>query len=155
MGDTIGLGSQGTRGFIAADIERSSLVLCGKAFSDTNGIKEALAALAGPVISARGGLPLSARQCSPIFTHYYNSSFTHAYLHLQLANFRLLVSGGSVILLFASEKTIQSCKDSLVSADAGVILSSQGVAPFFQSGKSSGSNLFKLPAAVILGSSDR
>ncbi|KAK4572215.1 hypothetical protein RGQ29_030589 [Quercus rubra] len=127
VGDTIGLGSQGTRGFIAADIERSSLVLCGKAFSDTNGIKEALAALAGPVISARGGLPLSAR---------------------------LLVSGDSVILLFASEKTIQSCKDSLVSADAGVILSSQGVAPFFQSGKSSGSNLFKLPAAVILGSSD-
>ena len=155
MGDTIGLGSQGTRGFIAADIERSSLVLCGKAFSDTNGIKEALAALSGPVISARGGLPLSARQCSPIFTHYYNSSFMHAYLHLQLANFRLLVSGDSVILLFASEKTIQSCKDSLVSADAGVILSSQGVAPFFQSGKSSGSNLFKLPAAVILGSSDR
>ena len=147
MGDTIGLGSQGTRGFIAADIERSSLVLCGKAFSDTNGIKEALAALAGPVISAR--------QCSPIFTHYYNSIFMHAYLHLQLANFRLLVSGDSVILLFASEKTIQSCKDSLVSADAGVILSSQGVAPFFQSGKSSGSNLFKLPAAVILGSSDR
>nr|XP_023894695.1 uncharacterized protein LOC112006622 [Quercus suber] len=127
VGDTIGLGSQGTRGFIAADIERSSLVLCGKAFSDTNGIKEALAALSGPVISARGGLPLSAR---------------------------LLVSGDSVILLFASEETIQRCKDSLVSADAGVILSSQGVAPFFQSGKSSGSNLFKLPAAVILGSSD-
>ncbi|KAF3952012.1 hypothetical protein CMV_022388 [Castanea mollissima] len=127
VGDTIGLGSQGTRGFIAADIERSSLILCGKAFSDTNGIKEALAALSGKVISARGGLPLSAR---------------------------LLVSGDSVILLFASEETIQRCTDSLVSADAGVILSSQGVAPFFQSGKSSGSNLFKLPAAVILGSSD-
>lgn len=155
MGDTIGLGSQGTRGFIAADIERSSLVLCGKAFSDTNGIKEALAALSRPVISARGGLPLSARHCAPIFTHYYKSSFMHSYLHLQLANFRLLVSGDSVILLFASEETIQRCKDSLVSADAGVILSSQGVAPFFQSGKSSGSNLFKLPAAVILGSSDR
>ncbi|XP_030935323.1 uncharacterized protein LOC115960526 isoform X1 [Quercus lobata] len=154
VGDTIGLGSQGTRGFIAADIERSSLVLCGKAFSDTNGIKEALAALSGPVISARGGLPLSARQCSPIFTHYYNSSFMHSYLHLQLANFRLLVSGDSVILLFASEETIRRCKDSLVSADAGVILSSQGVAPFFQNKKSSGLNLFKLPAAVILGSSD-
>jgi hypothetical protein len=65
------------------------------------------------------------------------------------------VSGDSVILLFAPEETIQSCADSLVSADAGVILSSQGVAPYFQSGKVGGLNLFKLPAAVVLASSDR
>jgi hypothetical protein len=60
-GDIIGLGSQGNKGFVAADVERSSLILCGKAFSDTNGIKEALAALSGPIISSRGGLPLPAR----------------------------------------------------------------------------------------------
>lgn len=125
--EAAGIGSQGKNGFIAADIERSSLILCGKAFSDANGIKAALAALCGPIISARGGIPLSAR---------------------------LLVSGDSVILLFAPEDIVQSCSDLLVSLDAGVILSSQGVAPFFQTGNSSGPNLYKLPAAVILASSD-
>ncbi|KAG2708865.1 hypothetical protein I3760_05G212100 [Carya illinoinensis] len=128
VGDTVGLGAQGNKGFIAADIERSSLILCGKAFSDTNGIKEALASLSGPIISSRGGLPLSGR---------------------------LLVSGDSVVLLFSPYQTIQSCTESFVSADAGVILSSEGVAPYFQSEKSGGTNLFKLPAAVILASSDR
>lgn len=102
--EAAGIGSQGKNGFIAADIERSSLILCGKAFSDANGIKAALAALCGPIISARGGIPLSAR---------------------------LLVSGDSVVLLFAPEDIVQSCSDLLVSLDAGVILSSQGVAPFF------------------------
>ncbi|XP_043695875.1 uncharacterized protein LOC122646390 [Telopea speciosissima] len=126
-GEIVGLGSQTNGGFIAADIERSSLILCGKAFSDIKGIKDALAALAGPVISARGGLPLAAR---------------------------LLVSGETVILLFAPEDTLQSCSDFLVSADAGVILSSQGVAPLFQTGDSGAPNLFKLPAAVILASAD-
>lgn len=61
MGDAVGLGDQGSNGFIAADVECSSLILCGKAFADINGTKEALAALSGPVISARGGLPLAAR----------------------------------------------------------------------------------------------
>lgn len=61
MGDTIGLGAQGNKGFIAADIKQSSLILCGKAFLDTNGIKEALASLSGTIISSRGGLPLSGR----------------------------------------------------------------------------------------------
>lgn len=42
-------------------MERSSLVLCGKAFADSNSVKDALAALAAPVLSARGGVPLSAR----------------------------------------------------------------------------------------------
>lgn len=60
-GETIGLGAQGKAGFIAADIERSSVILCGKAFSDTNGMKEVLTALSGPIISARGGVPLCAR----------------------------------------------------------------------------------------------
>lgn len=67
VGDAVGLGDQGNSGFISADIERSSLILCGKAFSDVNGIKEALAALSGPIITARGGLLLSARYHSLMF----------------------------------------------------------------------------------------
>ncbi|KAB1205316.1 Actin-related protein 8 [Morella rubra] len=128
VAETVGLGSQGNKGFIAADIERSSLILCGKAFLDANSIKEALSALSGLIICSRGGLPLSAR---------------------------LLEYGDSVLLLFAPDEAIQSCSDSFVSADAGVILSAEGVAPYFQSPKSGGSNLFKLPAAVVLASSDR
>ncbi|XWS42859.1 hypothetical protein CRYUN_Cryun16bG0050700 [Craigia yunnanensis] len=126
-GDVIGLEARGNNGFIAADVERSSLILCGQAFSDTNGIKEALAALSGPVISARGGLPLSTR---------------------------LLVSGDSVVLLFAPENAIQSFADLLVSADAGVVLSHEGVAPLFKTKKSSDVNLYKMPSAVILATSD-
>lgn len=61
VADNVSLGPQGTNGFIVGDVERSSLVLCGKAFLDTDGTKKALAALSGPIISARGGLPLSAR----------------------------------------------------------------------------------------------
>lgn len=72
-----------------------------------------------------------------------------------VANFRLLVSGDSVVLLFAPYQTVQSCTESLVSPDAGVILSAEGVAPYFQSGKSGGTNVFKLPAAVIFACSDR
>ena len=60
VADSIGLGPQGTNGFIVGDVGISSLVLCGKAFSDMDGTKVALAALSGPIISARGGLPLSA-----------------------------------------------------------------------------------------------
>lgn len=55
--DAVGLGAQGNSGLIAADIERSSLILCGEASADTSGIKEALAALSGPIIAARGGIP--------------------------------------------------------------------------------------------------
>ncbi|KAL5568276.1 hypothetical protein UlMin_024851 [Ulmus minor] len=127
VGEIIGLGSQETNGFIAADVERSSLVLCGKAFSDTNGTIKALAALSEPIICARGGLSLSAR---------------------------LLVVGDSVILLFAPENTFKSCANKLVSPYAGVILSSQGLSTLFRNGSSGGSNLFKFPASVILASSD-
>ncbi|MFQ6627515.1 hypothetical protein Gotur_005972 [Gossypium turneri] len=125
--DIIGLGAQGNNGFIAADIERSSLILCGKAFADINGTKLALTALSEPVIFARGGLPLSAR---------------------------LLVSCDSVVLLFAPENAIQSYSDLLVSADAAVVLSPQGVAPLFQTKKLGGINSYRIPSAVILATSD-
>ncbi|XP_054780824.1 uncharacterized protein LOC129288328 [Prosopis cineraria] len=118
---------QSNNGFVAADIERSSLVLCHKAFSDASTIKKALSALSEPVISARGGIPLRGR---------------------------ILVSGDSVFVLFAAEDTIQSCANFLVSTDAGIILSPQSVAPLFQTGNTGGSNIFKLPAAIVLVSSD-
>ncbi|XP_024020841.1 uncharacterized protein LOC21402599 [Morus notabilis] len=126
VGDSIGLGSGGTDGLIAGDIDRLSLVLCGKAFADTTGTKEALSALSGPIIAARGGLPLSAR---------------------------LLVIGESAVLLFAPENTIKRCANKLVSSDTGVVLSSQGVTTLFQGGSYGGSNLFKSPDAVIFASS--
>ncbi|KAI4354189.1 hypothetical protein L6164_003081 [Bauhinia variegata] len=124
--EAVGVGSY-SNGLIAADIERSFLVLCGEAFSDASGTKKALSALSEPVIAARGGIPLPAR---------------------------ILVSGGSVIILFAPEDTIQSCADSLISPDAGIILSPQVVAPLFQARKAGGSNLFKLPTAIVFACSD-
>ncbi|KAM7463551.1 hypothetical protein LguiA_031672 [Lonicera macranthoides] len=127
-GEALGIGIKGDNtGFIAADIERSSLILCGKAFTDANGTKEALVALSEPVITSRGGLPLSAR---------------------------LLECGESIVLLFAPEDSIRSCSDLFVSADAGVILSSRGVSPLFQTGNFGGSILLKLPAAIVLASCD-
>ncbi|OMO50481.1 Phosphoenolpyruvate carboxykinase, ATP-utilizing, partial [Corchorus capsularis] len=127
VGDAVGLGSQGNTGYIAADVERSALILCGKAFADIDGTKKALAALCGPVLYARGGLPLSAR---------------------------LLVSGDSVALFFASDNAIQSCADLLVSADVGVVLSPDGVAPLFQTNKLSDVNLYNMPSAVIIATFD-
>ncbi|KAK4270149.1 hypothetical protein QN277_023228 [Acacia crassicarpa] len=118
---------QSKNGFVAADIERSSIVLCDKAFSDASAIKKALYVLSEPVISARGGIPLPGR---------------------------ILVSGDYVFVLFASEDTVQSCADFLISTDAGIILSPRSVAPLFQTGNIGGSNIFKLPAAIVLVSSD-
>ncbi|KAH7538447.1 hypothetical protein FEM48_Zijuj03G0200300 [Ziziphus jujuba var. spinosa] len=72
----------------------------------------------------------------------------------KLQTFRLLVLVDSVVLIFAPEDTVRSCADLLLSADAGVILSSDGVATLFPNGSPGDSNLFKLPAAVIITSSD-
>ncbi|XAR52071.1 Phosphoenolpyruvate carboxykinase (GTP) [Bertholletia excelsa] len=123
----LGLGAQQNNAFIAADVERPSLVLCGKSFLDAKGTKEALAALAGPIIYSRGGLPLSSG---------------------------LLVFGDSMVILFAPEDVIQSCSYLLVSADTGIILSSQGVSPLFAGGKAGESYLLKFPNAVVFVSSD-
>lgn len=59
-----------------------------------------------------------------------------------------------MILLFAPEDTIQRCANLLVSADAGVIVSSHRVAPLFQTGDSGGPYTFKLPTVAILASCD-
>jgi hypothetical protein len=39
-----------------ADIERSSLILCGKAFADSAIVKDAITAMIAPILTARGGL---------------------------------------------------------------------------------------------------
>lgn len=72
-----------------------------------------------------------------------------------VVNFRLLFAGDSVILFFAPEDTIQSCSDQLVSGDIGVVLSSEGASPLFESGNSEGLFSSKLPAAIMFVSSDR
>ncbi|XP_020595908.1 uncharacterized protein LOC110035913 [Phalaenopsis equestris] len=129
--ENIGFSSKPTTAFAAADIERSSLILCGNAFSDVNIIKDALSALAAPIILARGGLPLSAR---------------------------ILVSGDSVILLFAPEDIIKPSSDlhgALLSMDVGAVLSPHGVTHLFQTKDQTVPNLLKRPAAIIFASSDR
>uniref|UniRef100_A0A453CWS9 Phosphoenolpyruvate carboxykinase (ATP) n=1 Tax=Aegilops tauschii subsp. strangulata TaxID=200361 RepID=A0A453CWS9_AEGTS len=56
--NALGSGTQYANGVAVADIERSSLILCGKAFADSAMLKDALTALAAPILSARGGLPV-------------------------------------------------------------------------------------------------
>ncbi|KAJ6884316.1 hypothetical protein NC652_031343 [Populus alba x Populus x berolinensis] len=75
-------------------------------------------------------------------------------IHLDFVNFRILVSGDSVIVIFAPEDTIQTCAGKLVSADAGVILSSQGVVPYFQIRNSGEPGSFKFPSAIVFATSD-
>ncbi|KAF3321515.1 Phosphoenolpyruvate carboxykinase [Carex littledalei] len=121
---------QASVGFAVADIERSSLILCGKAFLASNVIKDALRALAAPVLSARGGIPLYAR---------------------------LLVLHDSVNLLFAPEEIIKSCgsiQENLISTDAGAVIFPDGSAPFFASKDNMPPSLLKKLASVILVSSD-
>ncbi|KAL8095552.1 uncharacterized protein LOC141690044 isoform X2 [Apium graveolens] len=120
------LGIKGDIGFIATDTERSSLILCGKSFADANGIREAITALSEHIIISRGGLPLSAG---------------------------LLVSSNLVMLLFAPEDILRNFSDILVSPEAGVVISSEGVSPLFQIGNS-GQCVWKLPSVVIFASSD-
>lgn len=59
------------------------------------------------------------------------------------------------MLLFAPEDTLQNCSDVLVSPEAGVVISSEGVSPLFQIGNSREECVWKLPSVVILASSDR
>lgn len=84
--------------------------------------------------------------------HYSLYYYTMGDLHWEVQIFRLLVSGDSVVLIFAAKGTFKSCRHLLVPKEAGVILSSEGVAPLFQTG---GQNLFKFPSVVVLASSDR
>ncbi|XP_039141588.1 phosphoenolpyruvate carboxykinase (ATP)-like [Dioscorea cayenensis subsp. rotundata] len=128
VGDTLGL--EASHGCAAVDIESSSLILCGRTFSDTNAVKKALGALTAPIISARGGIPLCGR---------------------------LLVAGDSVILLFGLDDILERCSDlceALLSSDAGVVWSSHGIAPFFQSGALARPSLLKKPACIIFATSD-
>ncbi|KAJ1702871.1 hypothetical protein LUZ63_002650 [Rhynchospora breviuscula] len=121
---------QASVGLAVADIERSSLILCGKAFASSGVIKDALRALAAPVLSARAGIPVSGR---------------------------LLVLHDSVNLFFAPEEIIKSIggiQENLISSDTGTVIFSDGSAPFFASKCSIPPSILKKPASVILVSSD-
>ncbi|MQM11250.1 hypothetical protein Taro_044158 [Colocasia esculenta] len=155
-GEILGLGSQVNNGFLAVDIERLSLIMCGKAFADVRGVKDALAALAAPVISARGGLPVSARYDLCPFLSL--SFVTNVQLIIQFHDLlSVLAFGDSLILLFSSENTVKSCTElhkNVMSADGGVVLSSYGVAPFFQTGDVGAPTLLKKTASLIIASAD-
>ncbi|XP_047063742.1 uncharacterized protein LOC124671414 [Lolium rigidum] len=127
--NALGSGTQYANGVAAADIERSSLILCGKAFSDSSMLKDALTALAVPISSARGGLPVPGW---------------------------LMYSGGSAILLFAPVEVIKSCSEiqaALLSTDTGAIISSKQSSVLFPR-NSRAPTLFTKPTTVIVVSSD-
>ncbi|CAI9298882.1 unnamed protein product [Lactuca saligna] len=126
--DAIGLGSEVTDGVIAADADLSSLVLCGKAFCDANGIKKALSALSEPIILSRGGLLLHPK---------------------------ILLSCDRVFLIFLSEDTIKKSLKHMVTDHGGVIMSStHNASPLFPSTNPKNRFLSKFPASMILSSSD-
>ncbi|XP_044458917.1 uncharacterized protein [Triticum aestivum] len=127
--NALGSGTQYANGVAVADIERSSLILCGKAFADSTMLKHALTALAAPILSARGGLPVPGW---------------------------LLSCAGSIVLLFAPVEVIKSCseiQDVLVSTDSGVVISSKQSSVLFPT-KSRAPQLFTKPATVVVVSSD-
>lgn len=72
---------------------------------------------------------------------------------------RSLAFGDSLVLLFASKETAGASsadlRKHLVSPDAGVVLSSEGVAPLFQTGGGGGSSSLKNPSSVVFASADR
>ncbi|KAJ1272547.1 hypothetical protein BS78_06G210500 [Paspalum vaginatum] len=126
----LGSGTQYANGFAAADIERSSLILCGKAFADPAIVKDALTAMAAPVLSARGGLPVPGW---------------------------LICFGGSIILLFAPVEIIRCCSEiqnALLSIDCGSVISSERSSVLFPSKARREPKLFTKPSTVIIVSSD-
>ena len=125
-----GLGPNENGGFIAIDYEQSTLILCGKAFLDTSALKGALKDAAASTISAPSALPLPAW---------------------------LLAHEESIVLLFASKKTVQSfpaLQKFLVSNGAGVALGPDGVETIFKSKDSKAPNLFKFPSSMIMLAAD-
>uniref|UniRef100_A0A0D9UZY2 phosphoenolpyruvate carboxykinase (ATP) n=1 Tax=Leersia perrieri TaxID=77586 RepID=A0A0D9UZY2_9ORYZ len=126
--NSLGSGTQYANGFAAADIERSSLILCGKAFADSAMLKGALSALTAPILSARGGLPFPGW---------------------------LLCFGGSAVMLFAPVDVIKSSglEDVLVSTDSGVVVSSNGSSVLFPT-KAREPNLLAKPTTAIIVSLD-
>ncbi|AQK45798.1 uncharacterized protein [Zea mays] len=126
----LGSGTQYANGFAVADIERSSLILCGKAFADSAIVKDALTAMTAPILSARGGLPVPG----------------------WILNF-----GGSTVLLFAPVEIMMSCVEihnALLSIDCGAVISSKGSTVLFPTKASREQKLLTKPTAVIIVSSD-
>ncbi|KAL6652124.1 hypothetical protein ACP70R_011049 [Stipagrostis hirtigluma subsp. patula] len=128
--NVLGSGTQYANGFAAADIERSSLILCGKAFADSTVVKDALTALTAPILSARGGVPVPGW---------------------------LLSFGDSIVMLFAPVEIIRSyseTRNALLSEDCGVVIASKGSTVLFPTKASREPQLFSKPTAVFIVSSD-
>ncbi|KAG0484932.1 hypothetical protein HPP92_009011 [Vanilla planifolia] len=128
--EDIGLESQSATAFSAGVIGDSSLIFCGNAFADIDFVKVALSTMAAPIISGKRGIPLCTR---------------------------ILVSGDSVILLFAHEDIAKNSPDlhaALVSPDIGAVLVPDGVTPFFRAKDPTMPNVLKEPSAVVFASSD-
>uniref|UniRef100_K3Y7G9 phosphoenolpyruvate carboxykinase (ATP) n=1 Tax=Setaria italica TaxID=4555 RepID=K3Y7G9_SETIT len=126
----LGSGTQYANGFAAADIERSSLILCRKAFADSAIVKDALTAMSAPILSARGGLPVPGW---------------------------LLSFGGRVVLLFAPVEIIRSCSEIqnvLLSIDCGAAISSKWSTVLFPTKSRREPKLFAKPSTVIIVSAD-
>ncbi|XP_066343720.1 uncharacterized protein [Miscanthus floridulus] len=126
----LGSGTQYANGFAAVDIERSSLILCSKAFADSAIVKDALTAMTAPILSARGGLPVPGW---------------------------LMCFGGSIVLLFAPVEIMMSCLEihnALLSTDCGAVISSKGSTVLFPTKTRREPKLFAKPTAVIIVSSD-
>eukprot|EP00850_Spirogloea_muscicola_P016992 SM000142S00506 [mRNA] locus=s142:70711:74299:- [translate_table: standard] len=117
---------EGKDAFIAIDYDTSIAVFGGEALADSKVLKEALAALAGPTIMKKGGVPLPGR---------------------------LLAESGSTVLVLAPEavlKAAPSLVEGAVFSDPGLVLTASGVARLFQARDSSEPNLYKLPSAIVL-----
>lgn len=126
----LGSRTQYANGFAVADIERSSLILCGKAFADSAIVKDALAAMTTPILSARGGLPVPGW---------------------------ILSFGGSTVLLFAPVEIMMSCAEihnALLSIDCGAVISSKGSTVLFPTKASREQKLLTKPTGVIIVSSN-
>jgi hypothetical protein len=123
--------SEGKGGSIVIDYDRSTMILWGNAVNDTESVKMSLAALAAPSVTSRDALPLFSR---------------------------LLVQGGSTVLLFAPESLVQNYPALLkaaVSPDLGIVWSKDGVARLFATHQPQAANLYKTPSSLVLVTADR
>ncbi|CAK9256200.1 unnamed protein product [Sphagnum jensenii] len=128
--ERLGMVSEGKGGSIVIDYDRSTMILWGNAVNDTESVKMSLAALAAPSVTSRDALPLFSR---------------------------LLVQGGSTVLLFAPESLVQNYPALLkaaVSPDLGIVWSKDGVARLFATHQPQAANLYKTPSSLVLVTAD-
>ncbi|XP_071722049.1 uncharacterized protein [Rutidosis leptorrhynchoides] len=125
--DAVGLGIDLNNGLIAVDTDQSFMVVSGKALCDANGITKALATLAEPIITSRGGLLLHPR---------------------------ILVFCNTIFLMFVSKDTVKSCSNQLVTNHGGTIISPHGVSTLFRTANHKSLLPSNFQVAVVFESAD-